>query len=152
MNRARRTSGDYGEVDVLLFHKPRGCKGVWQRIEQSDALRVTKGKGKWLKLEVRSRYDFSVNDLEVYLVDATSATEIAAGALQHAGDEGFVIENTSTSTTTSGQVVEMEIKLDRVCKRLQFFATIVADTLDGTRSTFTGRSIEFSAHNNGKAR
>jgi hypothetical protein len=37
---------------VYVQHKPRGSKGVWQNVEPCQRLRVTKGKGKRLKLEI----------------------------------------------------------------------------------------------------
>jgi hypothetical protein len=42
---------DTGIFDLAILHKPRGSKGLWQRVENNDKLRVTKGKGKRLKLQ-----------------------------------------------------------------------------------------------------
>jgi hypothetical protein len=133
-------------VEVILYHKPRGCKGVWQKVDEGDALRVTKGKGKWLKLDVKSQHEFSVDSMEVYLLDVSGGGSIQ---LVHDADEGFTIENISTSGTTNGTLVEVEMKLDRVCRQLQFYATISLRTTNGT-VVYKGRSVEFSAHNNGK--
>jgi hypothetical protein len=74
-----------------LYHKPRGCKGVWQKVAQSDALRVTKGKGKWLKLEIKSHYEIKANDVDVFLVDATNSSNNLP--LVHTPDEGITIES-----------------------------------------------------------
>lgn len=78
-------------IEVILYHKPRGCKGVWQKVGQSDALRVTKGKGKWLKLEIKSHYEIKANDVDVFLVDATNSSNNIQ--LVHTPDEGITIES-----------------------------------------------------------
>lgn len=40
-------------VEVSILHRPRGGKGVWQRVEKGEMLRVTKEKGKRLTLRLQ---------------------------------------------------------------------------------------------------
>lgn len=35
-----------------MFHRPRGASGLWQPVFEGEGLRVTKGKGKKIKLSV----------------------------------------------------------------------------------------------------
>jgi hypothetical protein len=39
---------------VSLYHRPRGSKGLWQLIGPGDKVRITTGKGKRLKLTIKS--------------------------------------------------------------------------------------------------
>lgn len=61
-------------LEVSLSHKPRGSKGVWQKVVQGDKLRVTKGKGKRLKLEARTAYEFDQASVQVQLIDLEHTT------------------------------------------------------------------------------
>jgi hypothetical protein len=132
-------------VEVLLYHKPRGCKGVWQKVSSGEPLRVTKGKGKWLKLEIKSHYEIKAAETDVFLIDVSSHNP--AQQFTHTEDEGITIESKTDSGSSGVYVVEVELKLDRVCKKLQLWATIKTSL-----GYLKGRSVEFAAHNNGKAR
>jgi hypothetical protein len=35
-----------------LYHKPRGSKGIWVKVEYGEKIRVAKAKGKKLKMEM----------------------------------------------------------------------------------------------------
>lgn len=113
-------------------------------MESKDALRVTKGKGKWLKLEIQSHLQLKPSDMEVFLLDVSGGTP---PKLEHTPDEGITIVGNTCSTSMGIYTVDVELKLDRVCKKLQFW--VIAKTAYGTA---IGKSIEFSAHNNGKAK
>jgi hypothetical protein len=118
---------------------------VWQKINTGEAIRVTKGKGKWLKLEVKCCYDFTAGDLDVFL---TEANDLREPDLVHGPEEGVIIESISDIVTKDNfKVAEVELKLDRVHRRLQFWA--VVKTLHGI---YKAKSPEFGAHNNGKIR
>jgi len=52
-------------IDIL--HKPRGCKGLWHQVDEEAALRVTKGRGKWLKMKIRAPIQFSKENVIFYL-------------------------------------------------------------------------------------
>jgi hypothetical protein len=75
------------DLSVILTHKPRGSGGVWKQVEGGEKLRVTKGKGKCLKLEVALPdgviYDPSQVRLMLVDLDTTPAT---------ISQDGFVIE------------------------------------------------------------
>lgn len=156
------------EFECILYHKPRGCKGIWKAVDKHAAIRVTKGekkmykesysrpkpgKGKWLKLDVRSHHPFKSSDVDVFLVDISGAhnsKQIIESRLAHNADEGFTIEDTQQrdpSQTGGPHLLEIELKLDRVCKRLQFWAVFKMSD-----QVLIGRSVEFAAHNNGKTR
>lgn len=64
-------------------------------------------------------------------------------------EEDKVTENTIMNESFSNgiYVIEVELKLDKVAKRIQYVA--VAQTNVGV---IIGKSVEFAAHNNGKAR
>jgi hypothetical protein len=127
-----------------LFHKPRGCKGIWKKIEIGSPLRVTKGKGKWLKLETRSQYEIHVSDVSVGL------RELGQDDLELPHDsreEYFKVEVSKDFKEGQTWVVETELKLERVAKQLQFRVQVKTPY-----GVFEGFSIIFEAHNNGKTR
>ena len=136
-------------MNVVLMHKPRGSKGLWYPIDQGDFIRVTKGKGKRLKLEVRANTNInsSSNDFRVSLVvDGTQL--VPAG-----GEGGLVVESIRTvpscsDGTTAACVTEVLLKLSRLSRRISII--VHAKTTDSV--AIEARSIEFSAHNNGKER
>lgn len=58
-----------GEAEsLIMLHKPRGSKGVWQIVENKSKLRVTKGKGKRLKLQYQVQLS-EEQDVQVVLLD-----------------------------------------------------------------------------------
>src|SRR5690606_7853621 len=122
------------QIQVSLCHKPRGCKGVWQKVEAKSALRVTKGKGKWLKLEVTSRLQFKAADVDVFLLDVSAGSPFK---LLHTPDEGIVIESITDSGTAEKYSADIELKLDRVCKKLQFWVAV-----KGPFGILNGKSVD----------
>jgi len=136
-------------IEVIVFHKPRGCKGVWQQVEQGDGLRVTKGKGKWLKLTIINRMQtISPSKVDIFLLSSQEASQKSL-KLCHSEDEGIQIESISESWNNEievGHACDVELKLNRVFRSMRFYATV--NTPNGV---LIGRSVEFSAHNNGKA-
>ena len=40
-------------LQISLLHKPRGSQGVWCPVQPGEGIRVTKGKGKRLKLQIK---------------------------------------------------------------------------------------------------
>ena len=83
------------ETGVLrLLHKPRGSKGLWQNVENGDKLRVTKGKGKRLKLQIQLpegfKYDDSdKNNIHLQLIEMESNNSSSPKDPQ---DSDFVVE------------------------------------------------------------
>lgn len=150
-------AGSAPGISVVLLHKPRGSKGVWYPIAQGDHIRVTKGKGKRLKLEVKSSVDLS-QDVNVFLVLDGGAQVMGSG-----GDSGLIVESirnlppspsgtsTPSGTATPLSVTELSLKLSRLSRRLSIL--VRAKAREGNSSyILEARSIEFSAHNNGKER
>lgn len=144
-------STSLGTEDIFamtILHKPRGFKGVWQKVAAYDALRVTKGKGKWLKLKIESRIPFDSKKVEIFLLDITHNFQ-SIPKLEHSRDEGVMIESISEIQLQGvNYVSEIELKLDRICKKLQFWALIPSSQ----GAVFKVPSVIFEAHNNGKAR
>jgi len=122
---------------ISLLHKPRGSQGVWQEVSNGEGLRVTKGKGKRLKLQIKANFDMDKNNVDISMVDLIMANPVAS-------KDGFTMEGTFQSDDP--RVAEFEIKLIKYCKKLQF--QVVIQTPLGP---LQGRSIAFGSHNNGKA-
>jgi hypothetical protein len=91
-------------VEVNLYHKPRGNGGVWQLVEQGNRIRVTKGKGKTLKLEVKAPA-YQVVNASLSVVDLSSDNPVES-------PEGVTL-------TTMKSPSDFEINLAKICKRLQ---------------------------------
>eukprot|EP01119_Soliformovum_irregulare_P008314 TRINITY_DN21443_c0_g1_i1.p1 TRINITY_DN21443_c0_g1~~TRINITY_DN21443_c0_g1_i1.p1 ORF type:complete len:548 (-),score=67.82 TRINITY_DN21443_c0_g1_i1:129-1772(-) len=127
---------EVAELLVILSHKPRGSKGVWQQVHKDEKLRVTKGKGKRLRLEVQLNDDCQSDTTKLFLTSLD-------GDVPTVLTEGVTLE----AAKTVGTLLEMEIKLYEVCKRLQFLVQV--QTHSG--ATVSGRSIEFMTHNSGTA-
>jgi len=118
--------------NVTLLHKPRGSKGIWQPVERASKIRVTKGKGKRLKLKLGITYGQDY-DLQVFLIDIEKDLICK---------DGFSIE----SAKTVQDLIEMDVKLFKVCKpRLQFSVQIT----NKEGKLIVGKSIEFATHNSG---
>ena len=49
---------------LFLLHKPRGSKGLWQPVQPGEKLRVAKGKGKKLRLQLNLPDWLPYEDLE----------------------------------------------------------------------------------------
>ncbi len=91
------------QVEVNLYHKPRGKGGVWQRVEHGDRIRVTKGKGKALKIEVKTEYEWT--EPSVSIVDLSSEPPLAI-------TDGVSVQSIKSTS-------EFEINIARLCKKLQ---------------------------------
>jgi hypothetical protein len=91
-------------VEVNLYHKPRGNGGVWQMVEQGNRIRVTKGKGKTLKLEVKAPA-YQVVNASLSVVDLSSDNPVES-------TDGVTL-------TTMKSPSDFEINLAKICKRLQ---------------------------------
>jgi len=126
-----------GLCEVTLYHKPRGSQGIWQPVLNGEGLRVTKGKGKRLKMKIKGPEPFEKSSLEIGLVDLTDVSASPSKS-------GFSIEQ--FFETEDPCILEIEIKLVKYCKRLQFCLTIRVSS-----NLIQLHSIEFSSHNNGKA-
>ena len=92
---------------------------------------------------MKSACEIKSKDVDVFMIDAAHSNQ---SQLVHTDDEGFTIESKGDSIHSGMYTVDIELKLDRVCKKLQVWC--VARTSYGIMKS---RSVEFSAHNNGKA-
>lgn len=97
-------------------------------------LRVTKGKGKRLKLQIRCDLSIVKSSIKVDLVDLV-VPELAVN--------GFEIEHTLESEKMDN--IEMELKIAKCYKSCQF--TVTCQTAEGP---LTANTVEFSTHDNGK--
>eukprot|EP01114_Cavostelium_apophysatum_P016754 TRINITY_DN4828_c0_g1_i1.p1 TRINITY_DN4828_c0_g1~~TRINITY_DN4828_c0_g1_i1.p1 ORF type:complete len:716 (-),score=198.63 TRINITY_DN4828_c0_g1_i1:139-2286(-) len=134
--------GNVERTEVYLLHRPRNLGGTWLRVNQYDKLRVTKGKGKRLKLEIlldQSRLSTKssiASNLKITLIEMESNTRS---------------DNSSDFTIESSKIldskIEVDVKLLLVGRRLQFEISLPpsADPYE----TFTARTVEFGAHNGG---
>lgn len=125
-------------LDIQLLHKPRGSQGVWYPVKLAEGLRVTKGKGKRLKLKLRSNEPFDKGHIEIGLVDMTDQSSAVATK------DGFVVE--SVADIDDPCAMELEVRLTKYCKRLQFLVITKTQT-----RIIQGQTVEFCSHNNGKA-
>lgn len=125
-------------LEIILSHKPRGSKGIWQPVLAGDRLRVTKGKGKRLKLELTTlvQCEYDKNSLRLQLVDVEPSNSGNTDSI-----EGYSIESMKAFENS----MEMELKLYRVSKKMYFQLDI--RTKNGIR--LEGRSVEISTHNSG---
>jgi len=123
-------------LQVLLTHKPRGSKGVWQEVNRGEKLRVTKGKGKRLKLDIKmpEKFTYDPNRIRLALIDLDSSPPAIFM-------DGFSIE----AMKESGGSIQTEVKLLTVCKNLQFIVYI----LNRENHSISGKSCEFFTHNSG---
>jgi len=97
------------EMKLTLYHKPRGSGGIWKPVAEGDAIRVTKDKGKKLRLRIECNFDFDWNELDVSLVDLVSYSEVR---------QGFTLD--LSKSTIKPTFAEIELNLIRICKKLQF--------------------------------
>jgi hypothetical protein len=149
-------------LQLSLFHKPRGGKGVWNVISQNDPIRVTPRVGKHLRLNIRSSQPFEAKDVTVWLIDKTlpedscviPMSEPIQQSVQHDTAEirdqdrptyGFCAENNITiKTDASATSADMQIKLFHFSKALFFRVAI--------RNVGQVDSVTFNTHNSGKQR
>jgi hypothetical protein len=136
---SRSNSGTF-EMNVILLHKPRGSKGVWEKVMDGDVLRVTREKGKRLKLQCRSEFPFDYNSVSIYVVDLVNM-EVC--------NEGVTVEKVTADNSQSEFVIEMEIKLFVARKRIQL--TVQAPLRNHEEGDISGRTIQFKTTSSGGA-
>eukprot|EP00005_Dracoamoeba_jomungandri_P002859 CAMPEP_0174252104 /NCGR_PEP_ID=MMETSP0439-20130205/1718_1 /TAXON_ID=0 /ORGANISM="Stereomyxa ramosa, Strain Chinc5" /LENGTH=1009 /DNA_ID=CAMNT_0015332601 /DNA_START=55 /DNA_END=3084 /DNA_ORIENTATION=- len=122
-------------LQLTLFHKPRGSGGAWLPINENDRIRVTKNKGKKLRVRVECNMEFSWPELRLALYDLISLSEVR---------DGFVVDD--KKSTLTGKMAEVELNLFQLSKKLQFVVTLISKH-GWTRQAST---ISFTTHNNGK--
>ncbi|ELR10947.1 uncharacterized protein ACA1_338040 [Acanthamoeba castellanii str. Neff] len=128
-------------LSAALFHKPRGSQGQWVGLLAHDRIRVTKGKGKKLRLEVKCSKPFDLSELSVWLIDEDGSSL-----------QGFTLDTTKSKIemeTTGTCVATVEVNLIKISKRLQFGARVASATQGWSCQAAT---LPFTAHNNGKDR
>jgi len=131
-------------IKLIVLHKPRGSKGLWQRVETTDKLRVTKGKGKRLKLQFLLPQGFQCDvpiteaNLKIQLVQPDQSPS-------HASAPGSETEFVFECAKVFNQLIEVEIKLFKISKQLQFIVQVRSQT----NETILGKSVEFATHNSG---
>eukprot|EP01120_Amphizonella_sp_Union-15-10_P004782 TRINITY_DN1549_c0_g2_i5.p1 TRINITY_DN1549_c0_g2~~TRINITY_DN1549_c0_g2_i5.p1 ORF type:complete len:381 (+),score=49.88 TRINITY_DN1549_c0_g2_i5:87-1229(+) len=123
-------------VSVELFHKPRGSRGLWCIVQPNDRLRVTKEKGKRLKLHVDCPHKIDSNKVNVYLVDVADP---------HTKKDGIKIESLNMSQNQSN-VLEIELKLFVSLKKFQLSDHLMSS--DGVVSMI-GNTVLFSTSSSG---
>lgn len=147
-------------VLVKLFHKPRGMRGAWLEVNSDDRIRVTKGKGKRLRVQVSSRrlcesiIASSLDDVSLTLFDCVRKSQVPP--------EEFEIDERKSSTVEGDpNTIVLEVNLKRLSKSLQFGVRIRSKNHDKDNNNdaeeeeevvVKGRSIRFTTHNNGKDR
>eukprot|EP01117_Protostelium_nocturnum_P017416 TRINITY_DN7089_c0_g1_i1.p1 TRINITY_DN7089_c0_g1~~TRINITY_DN7089_c0_g1_i1.p1 ORF type:complete len:608 (-),score=224.49 TRINITY_DN7089_c0_g1_i1:39-1862(-) len=122
------------KLEVILMHKPRGSQGIWQPVPPGAGLRVTKGKGKRLKIQIKSNIEFDKSRVDILMLDLMTTVQTT---------EGFAVEQ--MFEIDSPYMTELELKLSRYYKRCQFIVS-VKTALGPIKS----KTIEFCSHNNGK--
>jgi len=123
-------------VDVALFHKPRGSRGVWQQVRANDRLRVTKNKGKRLKLRSVCEYKFDPNRVDIYTVDVADPLPRR---------DGISIESIAVSEN-GFHVLEIELKLFLSLKQFQFSVHVLSE--DG-KVRLIGNTVIFTTTSSG---
>jgi len=137
------------DLEVVLSHKKRGSGGIWQPIKPGERIRVTKSKGKLIRLVINenglaNRIDWNDKLLQIQLLLVDSAHPDAPAK----ENDGFTIEPPSRPTraepTFRGR--EFKLKLTKICRGHFFFVTVTGK--DGL--LLNGSSIEFRSDDNGK--
>jgi len=129
---------------LFLLHKPRGSKGLWQAVETGEKLRVAKGKGKKLRLQLNLPNWLPYEDLEqdkiqLQLVECERSTTSPMPEMQ--SNPYFVIEN----VTIQGNMLQIEVKLFKISRKLQFVLCLQGKS----GQTMQSKTIEFVTHNSG---
>eukprot|EP01127_Copromyxa_protea_P019184 TRINITY_DN615_c0_g1_i1.p1 TRINITY_DN615_c0_g1~~TRINITY_DN615_c0_g1_i1.p1 ORF type:complete len:760 (+),score=127.28 TRINITY_DN615_c0_g1_i1:51-2330(+) len=128
-------------VEVELYHKERGGKGVWKLIDQGTHIRVTKNVGKRVKLVAKGSLKYTRSDLQLKLVDLSESLNPQEGQFQL---ETVVLKENDWS----GDTAECELKVFTLSKRLVFQVEVNRSDDDPV----VGSSIWFGSHNSGKQR
>eukprot|EP01116_Phalansterium_solitarium_P018964 TRINITY_DN516_c3_g1_i3.p1 TRINITY_DN516_c3_g1~~TRINITY_DN516_c3_g1_i3.p1 ORF type:complete len:979 (-),score=300.78 TRINITY_DN516_c3_g1_i3:150-3086(-) len=127
-------------IEVRLQHKPRGCHGTWLAVEPAERLRVPKGRGKRMRLELRAQRKYLDGIVKIVLLDLVDERQ----PQQHpptAPEEGAF----AVKAATPGEHLIIDLKVFKFAKKLQFSVTLQA----ADDSCLVGRSVEFGTHNSG---
>lgn len=125
---------------IKLLHKQRGGKGAWSEIQNDELIRVTKGIGKRIKLELNCNEEFDWSGVKIDLFDL-------AGNVSCSEDE-FTLDNHLLKSDGAGYGAEVELKLYNLAKCIEFRVTVTSLT----GAVYAGHSISFSTHDSGKQR
>eukprot|EP01121_Diplochlamys_sp_Union-15-3_P015225 TRINITY_DN4986_c0_g1_i2.p1 TRINITY_DN4986_c0_g1~~TRINITY_DN4986_c0_g1_i2.p1 ORF type:complete len:332 (+),score=63.31 TRINITY_DN4986_c0_g1_i2:103-1098(+) len=128
---------DHAE-SVSVFHRPRGCKGLWQPIVEGERIRLTKGSGKKIKLEYVSKYHINPSTVDVSLVNFS-------GRIQK---DGIKLEMLKVNRIESGYLLEVEIKLFTACKQFLVYAT-ATDIRTGKEVFLSAKTVSFVTSTSG---
>lgn len=126
-----------------LMHKPRGSRGQWVRVDPNERIRVAKEKGKKLKLQIElglvgTEYNLTAENVSVFLHDQQQ------NCLEPHPDH-FIID----CINWTGSTAEIEVKLFRMHKNMQFVAHIKDQ--QGAELLRVQTAL-FSTHNSGAGR
>lgn len=133
-----------------MLHKTRGGKGKWSTIDTMELIRVTKGIGKRLRLDVSSTnlpaHDFAWDNLSIRLFDLQGDSTIT--------EKEITMDTRSIAKEDNGDgeiatISQVELKVYDLCKNLQFHVTYECPL---TGKIYHGKSIQFSTHDSGKQR
>ncbi|ELR18051.1 uncharacterized protein ACA1_161760 [Acanthamoeba castellanii str. Neff] len=143
---------------VTLTHKPRGSHGAWSPLNDGQRIRVTKGRGKRLRIVVKCRQRFDWPDVRLRLLDLTNGPALECADFYVCNDR-----STLQDEEDGGSTAVIEFHVSRVRARMQFEVTLerrptghsCGSAPGGPCScgwTWEGRTVSFVTHNNGKDR
>ncbi|KAL6042130.1 hypothetical protein QOT17_024579 [Balamuthia mandrillaris] len=127
------------EMQLTLFHKPRHFGGKWFPIEPHGRLRVTKGVGKKIRLQINCNFPFDWNEISFHLLDVPISKTFPES------EQNFMIDMDKSMKTKDGCGV-VEVKLKRLSKELKFGVTLTSKY--GWKCE--GYTVPIVTHNNGK--
>lgn len=136
-----------GGLSICLFHKTRGGKGAWLPISTMQLIRVTKGIGKRLRMEIKSTEMVpQPSDIKMHLFDVLEDHSLS--------ERDFTVETSEISHAAPGTgpvatTVTLELKVFHLCKNLQFHANFLSPS---SGNMLNGTSVQFSTHDSGKQR
>jgi len=132
-------------IELTLYHRPRGSKGVWKIISEGDKVRVTTGKGKRLKLSINSSEQIPNLKLDV-LQKAIKLYDLSDNETNSVTQNGFTIQ----SVEHSNKIIDYHINVEKGGPKLQFgFFLKLVSSEPNQFQTLEGRSVEFATHNSG---
>jgi hypothetical protein len=133
-----KTTAKY-PMSVTVLHKPRGSKGIWEKVLNGDVLRVTREKGKRLKIQCQSDVEFNAATIQISIIDLMNAETFCDGV---AVERYHILEEGNKFT------VELEVKLYVARRRLQLTVCAASKTGDGYVGGF---SVPFKTTSSGGA-
>eukprot|EP01122_Echinamoeba_exundans_P009557 TRINITY_DN340_c0_g8_i1.p1 TRINITY_DN340_c0_g8~~TRINITY_DN340_c0_g8_i1.p1 ORF type:complete len:322 (-),score=29.73 TRINITY_DN340_c0_g8_i1:343-1308(-) len=120
-------------MSVEVLHKPRGSQGVWVAIESGQRVRVTYGRGKNVRVVVRSTQRRDWSSLRLFLVehqDDDSEPVVEKESKHSFSVEAREVKTDLTSTDVPLQMVQFEVKVFMIHATISFRAEY--DAPDGT--------------------